>query len=230
MTVPSAAPVAYRSHIAPIEFRSEPDGKLTAVGYAAVFNSFSQNLGGFVEQVAPGAFTRTVGQGNVVALFNHDPNWPLGRMSNGTLRLKEDDVGLAYEIDLPDDEQGRSVARMLQRRDVIGSSFGFRTIESEPGETDQGFPLVTLTQLSLRDVGPVTFPAYTDTEASLRCLAEWKHLDLDAVRSAAERNELRSLLNPPAEDPESQTETETRDADARETPTVARLLRSFGAY
>jgi HK97 family phage prohead protease len=229
MTVLTRALFECRTHTAPIEFRSSGDGKITATGYAAVFNKLSQNLGGYVEQMAPGAFTQTITQQDVRALYNHEPSLLLGRMSSGTLRLSEDGTGLGYEIDLPDTTVGRDVATMLERRDLTGSSIGFRIVDAEPGETDQGFPLVTIKAASLRDVGPVTFPAYEDTEASLRCLAEWKHLDLDEVREASARNELRSLLHREVEETES-PETEASDLDGRETPTVKRLLRSFGAY
>lgn len=228
MTVLAATRLERRTYTAPIEFRSSGEGRITAAGYAAVFNKLSQNLGGYVEQMAPGAFTQTITQQDVRALYNHDPNLLLGRMSSGTLRLAEDGTGLSYEIDLPDTTVGRDVATMLERRDLTGSSIGFRIVDAEPGETDQGFPLVTIKAASLRDVGPVTFPAYEDTEASLRCLAEWKHLDLDEVREAASRNELRSLLHRSVE--LDAPHTEASDDDGRETPTVKRLLRSFGAY
>jgi HK97 family phage prohead protease len=106
----------------PLEFRSAGEGKIVAHGYGAVFNKLSQNLGGLVERVAPGAFTKTIAEADIRALFNHDPNYLLGRSAAGTLRLSEDGTGLPYEIDLPDTMAGRDVATMLERRDITGSS------------------------------------------------------------------------------------------------------------
>jgi HK97 family phage prohead protease len=211
----------------PLEFRSAGEGKIVAHGYGAVFNKLSQNLGGLVERVAPGAFTKTIAEADIRALFNHDPNYLLGRSAAGTLRLSEDGTGLPYEIDLPDTMAGRDVATMLERRDITGSSIGFRVIEDEWGETEQGFPLRTLKQVALRDVGPVTFPAYTDTEAALRSLAEARSLDLAVVRDAAGRNELRSLIFAPQE--QENREAEERD-NGRETPTVVHRPRISWLY
>jgi HK97 family phage prohead protease len=204
-----------RTFAGTVEFRALGD-KLVAAGYAAMFNKISQNLGGFVEQVAPGAFTKTIQEQDIRALFNHDENQVLGRLAPGTLRLEEDGTGLAYEIDLPDTSAGRDVAKLLERQDVSGSSFGFRTIDDEWGETETGFPLRTLKQVSLRDVGPVTFPAYTDSTSALRSLAEARSLDLSTVVALADAGELRSVITDDFTPPQS------GGGDGRETPTVVR--------
>ena len=76
-----------------VELREE-GGTLTAVGYASVFDRMSQNLGGFVERVAPGTFRSTLNQADVRALYNHEPDNLLGRSGAGTLRMEEDAKGL----------------------------------------------------------------------------------------------------------------------------------------
>lgn len=177
----------------PVEFRVEGTS-LKAEGYAYVFNSLSQNLGGYVESISPGAGKKSIQEQDIRALANHDPNLLLGRLGAGTLRMEEDGTGGHYEIDLPDTTVGRDWAKLLERKDVVGSSFGFRTIEDSWSETPDGFPLRTLSQFSIRDVGPVTFPAYVATAASLRSLAELAGVTLDEAFEAAQRNELRSLL------------------------------------
>jgi HK97 family phage prohead protease len=203
-----------RSFTGDVEIRAKGD-TFTAYGYAARFNTLSQNLGGFVEMVAPGTFTKTVKEADIRGLFNHDANFPLGRLKAGTLRLWEDDEGLAYELDLPNSPLGHNVAESLRRHDVTGSSFGFRTIEDEWGETGDGFPLRTLKAVALRDVGPVTFPAYTSADSALRSLAEKRNLDINVLVAAAERNELRSALIVVDENSEP-----TDQEDGRETLTV----------
>lgn len=197
MTTPT---LERRTFVEPVEFRREGN-RLVAAGYAAKFNSLSQNLGGFVEVVEAGAFASTVNEQDIRALFNHDPSYLLGRLGAGTLRIAEDRDGLPYEIDLPDTTAGRDVAVLLERRDIIGSSFGFRVIEDSWGETPDGFPLRSLKAVALRDVGPVTFPAYTSSEAALRSLAEARSLELAHVVTAANAGELRALIAPPAPAP-----------------------------
>jgi len=182
-----------RSLVQPIELRGEK-GSLVAAGYAIVYNKLSGNLGGFVERVMPGAADKTMQERDIRALYNHDIHKLLGRMSAGTLRLESDGTGVFYEIDLPDTTVGRDVAALLERGDITGSSFGFRTMEDEWGETDQGFPLRDLKQISVRDVGPVTFPAYPDATSALRSLAEARSMDVDEVIASAEANDLMTLL------------------------------------
>ena len=181
-----------------VELREEGE-TLTAVGYAAVFDSTSQNLGGFVERVAPNSFRKTIQETDVRALFNHDADSLLGRTANGTLRLMEDDHGLRYEVDLPNTTLGRDVAELLKRGDLNGSSFGFRTISDTWTQTDDGYPLRILNELAIRDVGPVTFPAYEASEASLRSLAESKELTIEEVVEAAETNSLTDIIKPKEE-------------------------------
>ena len=210
----------------PVEYRADEDGGRVATGYAAVFGKRSHNLGGFVEVVSPTAFNKTVKEADVLALRDHDRSRVLGRVSSGTLRLEVDDVGLRYEVDLPDTTDGRDLAVLLERRDIVGSSFGFRVTADvdEWGHTEDGVPLRTLTNVALRDISPVTYPAYPDSEAALRSLAESRSLDLAVVKAAAEANDLRSLLDLEVE---SDTPSEQRDEDDRPSGIVRRHQRRF---
>lgn len=144
-------------------------------GHAAVFERHSQDLGGFVERVAPGAFAKTIREADVRALFNHDPNMILGRSRGGmgTLRLAEDRQGLSYEVSLDRRQSyANDLAIAIERGDVTQSSFGFRTISDSWSRTDSGYPLRTLTEVSLNngDVSPVTYPAYLDADVAARAL------------------------------------------------------------
>jgi len=77
-----------------IELREEGDS-MTLSGYAALFNSRSENLGGFTEQIAPGAFTRSLKSRNdIKLLWNHDTGAVMGSTRAGTLTLSEDERGL----------------------------------------------------------------------------------------------------------------------------------------
>ncbi|HHW13481.1 MAG TPA: hypothetical protein GXX28_00935, partial [Firmicutes bacterium] len=78
----------------PLEVREVAAEKRTIVGHAAVFDTIT-DLGWFQERVARGAFAESIRVDDVRALFNHDPNIVLGRNKAGTLRLSEDETGLA---------------------------------------------------------------------------------------------------------------------------------------
>lgn len=164
-----------------VEFRDATAGAPSAgvlAGYGAVYERLSQNLGGFVEKVAPGAFAQTLADNNpVLARYNHDDNQLLGTTEAETLRVASDDTGLPYEVDLPDTSVGRDVAVLAKRGDVRYSSFAFRTLEDSWSVTDQGFPLRTLVKVQLVDVAPVNNPAYRDTSVGMRSLAERTGID-----------------------------------------------------
>jgi hypothetical protein len=133
-------------------------------GHAAVFDKLSQNLGGFVERVMPGAFTKTLQEADVRALYNHDENLVLGRNKSGTLDLSEDDTGLYYRITPPNTTYARDLMTVIERGDVSQSSFAFMAIEDEWGLSEQDFPRRDLMQVHLVDVSPVTYAAYLDTD------------------------------------------------------------------
>jgi len=177
----------------PVEIRAGSD-KSTIGGYAAKFERMSQNLGGFVERIAPSFFNKSRGDGwpGVIARYNHDDNMLLGTMGAGTLRLGIDDVGLTYEVDLP--QSRGDVFELVQRGDVRQSSFAFVAFEDDWATSDQGFPLRTLVSGRLMDVAPVNTPAYEDTSVGLRSLAKKFGADLEEVRSMAAQNELTKFF------------------------------------
>lgn len=159
-----------RSLTGTVEARAEGEARQLQ-GYAAVFNQRTDILGLFEERIAPGAFKDAIGRDDVRALFNHDPNYVLGRTTAGTLRLFEDAKGLRYEVDLPDTQAGRDVSALVARGDVQGSSFSFQVkVEEESWDYEAKPPVRTILRVKLYDVGPVTFPAYEQTSVAARCL------------------------------------------------------------
>lgn len=182
-----------------VEVRGE--GQRSIGGYAAKFNRFSQNLGGFVEQIHPSFFNKSAGDGfpGVMARYNHSDNMLLGTTAGGTLRLAVDGTGLDYTVDPP--AARADVVELITRGDVRQSSFAFRTATSggdDWGMTEQGFPLRTLLSGALVDVAPVNTPAYLDTSTGLRSLAARLDVDPAEVEQAAQRGELRKFLGKPA--------------------------------
>ena len=189
-----------RRHLAqPVELRKLDGGIGVLRGYAAKYMRYSQNLGGFVEQVAAAAFLKSLGDKvPVIARYNHDDNYLLGTTEAETLRLLSDEVGLPYEVDLPDTTAGRDVAVLAFRGDLRYSSFAFHTIEDEWSVTEQGFPLRTLLNVQLIDVAPVNTPAYMDTSTGLRSLAH--RIDVDPEHSKCGKSRKRRR-NPGRETP-----------------------------
>ncbi|WP_418059948.1 HK97 family phage prohead protease [Pimelobacter simplex] len=173
-----------------VEVRAGEDNKQTIGGYAAKFDRASQNLGGFRERIDVRAFNKSRGDGwqGVVARYNHDDNMLLGTAGAGTLRLGIDEIGLTYDIDMP---QARAdVYELVGRGDVRQSSFAFIAYEEDWGTDDSGFPLRTLLSVRLLDVAPVNTPAYEDTSVGLRSLAKKFDAPLEEVRALAQANEL----------------------------------------
>lgn len=186
-----------------LELRAAGDGGLpTITGYGCVFNKYSQNLGGYVEQIDPHAFDVTLSRDNdVKSYWNHDGSRALGRVSAGNLTLGVDTTGVLYSVTPPAVSYARDLAALVDAKIVAGSSFTFRVMPD--GEhwslTEQGFPLRTIRALELYEMGPVTDPAYLDTEGednsvALRSLAKTLGRDPGEVFEAAKANELRSLM------------------------------------
>lgn len=160
-----------RSLVLPVEHRADADGKVTVAGYAAVFGEVADIGGYFQEVIARGAFTNSLRTADVRAYFDHDRGRVLGRTSSGTLRLREDQKGLAVEIDLPDTTDGRDVKALIERGDVSGMSFGFFVLRQEWDETIDP-PKRTILEVELREVSIVSEPAYDGTTIALRSLDE----------------------------------------------------------
>ena len=158
-----------RRFIPAAEVRAEKreDGKVGISGTAAVVESLSDEIFGFREKIAPGAFDKALAISDIRGLFNHDPNMILGR-SGTTMRVWVDADGLRYEIpELP--ASRADVAEAIQRGDVTGNSFSFTVADDEWEYHDDGTAIRTITAFAeLFDVGPVVYPAYPATKVSAR--------------------------------------------------------------
>ena len=148
------------------ELKAAVEGR-TVEGYASVFNSMSEDLGGFREIVLPGAFSNVL-DNDVRALYNHDSNYLLARTTSGTLELKEDDKGLYYRFEMPNTSYGNDMLELFRRGDLSQSSFGF-TVEKDSWRMEEGQHVRYIERVgSLFDVSPVVFPAYASASSGLR--------------------------------------------------------------
>ncbi len=161
------------------EVRAEEEKPRRLVGYASVFDELSQVIWGFREKVQRGAFAETLGD-DIRALWNHDTAYVLGRTTAGTLSLGEDDKGLWVEITPPDTPMAQSFVESIQRGDVSQMSIGFRVLEDTWDEDEEGQLIRTVTKMKLYEVSPVTFPAFPQTEISVRSEQERAQIYGDA--------------------------------------------------
>jgi hypothetical protein len=159
------------------ELRAESQGdEMALVGYAALFNSESKDLGGYKERIVPGAFTRSLREGtDVKALINHSPNQLLGRVKNGTLKLEQDSRGLKFRCLLNANSQAhRDLYASIKRGDMDECSFAFSVAPGGDDFTDatdergKKYLLRTLKDVSLSDISCVTYPAYSTTSVDAR--------------------------------------------------------------
>lgn len=153
----------------------DPQQPATIRGYGAVFynpevpGSEYKLFDDMVERIMPGAFDRALQEDDVRSLFNHDPNYLLGRNKSGTLRLSVDAVGLLYEVDPP--ASRADVVDSVQRGDVDGSSFMFEITDvawREEARDEKTLIIREIRDVQLWEVGPVVFPAYEASTAGLR--------------------------------------------------------------
>ena len=164
------------------ETREDDNGQLVISGYFSVFNSIYEIGPGMTESVAPGTFLSSL-SGDVRALTNHDSTLVLGRTTAGTLKLREDDVGLWGDVIInPKDSDAVNTYERVKRGDVSQCSFGFRITKEDTEVKDDGSVHWTIREVELYEVSVCTFPAYeaTNVQARSEQLAEIRAREFDA--------------------------------------------------
>lgn len=184
------------------EFRMETaeyEGN-TIRGYAAVYGSDSEWMGGFYEQIERGAFDDVL-DNDVRAYFNHDENLILGRVSSGTLRISTDKKGLFYEVDLPNTTYANDLIELMKRGDINQSSFAF-LIDRDRWEERNGTTYRIIEKVSrLLDVSPVAQPAYPEATSELK------------QRDLASESETEVKTDTSSEDASVEVKAEENDTD-----------------
>lgn len=199
-------------------------------GHAAVFNSRTA-IGnplrwGFYEEVAPGAFSKTLMEGDARKLIDHDSYYVVSRVSAGTLTLAQDARGLLVDSALDTElSYVRDLIANLRNGNITGMSFGFYVVKddwsTETKSLDDGTSVEVevrkILETKLIEVSSVSFPQYEDTDAGLRHVkrALLRRGDRDAIRRRVEfKPELRELLD---QLPESEGEERDETVDTVET-------------
>lgn len=160
-----------RGGIGNIEIRTdeEKESEIYAEGYALVFNSWSEDLGGFVETIEPSALEGS-DLSDVRALFNHNADKVLARSSAGTLDLETDEKGLKFRFKIPNTSYGKDIAENLKNGNIDQCSFGF--VLDDNGDSFDFDEKRSIYQRTLKkiksvmDISLVTYPAYSSTSAA----------------------------------------------------------------
>ncbi len=154
------------------QIRKSGSGSRSVSGHFAVFDSLSQDLGGFREKISPGAFADSLKDRSIdpMALYNHDSNLILGKRSSKTLDIREDSQGLAFDLSLPSTSYADDLCALMDRGDVSACSFAF-AVDGDDGDDWQvvGDQLIrTLKRVKVFEGSIVGSPAYEDASAMIR--------------------------------------------------------------
>jgi HK97 family phage prohead protease len=178
-----------------LEVRLDDNGATKSItGYAARFESLSVPMYGFREKIRAGAFKNSLSKNNVIALWNHNSDLVLGSTKAGTLQLQEDDIGLRFDLDLPETQAGKDAGVIIKRKDVEGMSFGFRVLRQEWDEKDPKNIIRTLVEVDLREISITPFPAYPSTSVKTRSVQDdYEEYRIEQSKSNVETNENETL-------------------------------------
>lgn len=183
-------PIEVRCQVS--ELRANTESR-TIVGYAAKFECWSEPImGWFREKIDRDAFSEC-DVTDVIMCFNHNVDSILARTTSGTLTLSTDDEGLRFEFEAPATSLGNDMVELVRRGDISKCSFKFTVEEDEwlyaSKENGLEYDERTIRKIDkLYDVSLVVYPAYTDTEASLRHLEERKQQFLNTQHNEEDSN------------------------------------------
>lgn len=234
-----------------LEVREAEGEAPTIVGHPVVYDRWSEDLGGFKERILPGAAKRTIDHGaDVRALFNHDPNFVIGRTRAGTLELEDGPRAVSMKATPPATSWATDLLTSMRRKDIDQMSFAFRAITDEWREPKKegGLWERDISELAMYDVSVVTFPAYPQTDAHVRSVLTEVGIDFEALTAFLARHHrgltptssdldllhgsiaaLRSLI-PPAPDPAPEPDTTQASAEPGRADHLRALLALEAAH
>lgn len=188
-----------RTYTGTVNYRAAGDGMPSEVGgIAAVVNSVT-DLGYFEEVITTGAFDNALSQDyDIRCLFNHEAELILGRTKANTCKVFVNADGNLEYTWVPDYENPThvSVVRSIMRGDITQSSFAFTIKEQTWSESTKygtmGKRTIKVID-QLFDVSPVTYPAYEDTEADARSIAQMRDQEME-IESAKQSQVSADIL------------------------------------
>ena len=160
-----------------ITYRAKQEkNKKIIQGYAVVFDSWTNiNSWGetWKECIRKGAFTQSLKENSVLALYNHDFNNVLAR-KDVNMKLIEEDKGLYFEIELPDTTQGNDLYELIDKKIVNQCSFSGYVRKNIWSEDNGGNVLREILEIDLIEITITPIPAYEVTEAEVKRSREIK--------------------------------------------------------
>lgn len=138
-------------------------------GYFIRYNEETELFQGMYEEIKPEAIEKSLLNNDIRCLFNHDSAVVLGRTGNNTLELRSDAQGLWGKVKInQNDKQANDIYARIQRGDINACSFGFIPLDEEVEYRDDGSVKFIVRDADLKEVSPVTFPAYPTTSIQAR--------------------------------------------------------------
>jgi HK97 family phage prohead protease len=192
-----------RTFTGTVHTREDGEGMPKEIGgIAAVINS-ATDLGYFEEVIERGAFDNALSKDyDIRCLFNHEAELILGRTKANTCKVFVNGDGNLEYTWVPDYENPThmSVVRSIMRGDITQSSFAFTIKEQNWSESTKygsmGKRTIKVIE-DLYDVSPVTYPAYSDTEADARSIVAMRDQEQEieeAKRSQASADVIKLAL------------------------------------
>ena len=147
-------------------------------GYAALYSSRSVNLGGFTEEITPGAFDGVIEKSVTLALIDHNQSRGIlakNAKGKGSLTLEADEKGLHFRFSAPETELGNELIEYLKRGDITQCSFAFSVADEHWEKTGEDEYVRHIDKIDrLYDVSAVFNPAYPETSIAMRSLEVFK--------------------------------------------------------
>ena len=218
--------------VSQVNLRETEDGRRTIEGLIP-YNSRSEFMGWY-EYIEPTAFNKTLADGaDVRALYDHESSKLLGRVKNGSLRLRSEEDGLHIECDLPDTSYAEDAYNLIRNDYNRGMSFGFIPVkeEWETQEIDgRQVDVCHLLEVRLFEVSfCVSFPAYEGTTSSARSLLQ----ALNGIKADDLSEEERNLINEklrelqPADDQVTEAVPDTSAEEERQNQLLDEFIKSL---
>jgi len=168
------APKGLLTRAVTFETRAADDDGFTLEGYAAVFDTptrIDSWEGRFDEQIAHGAFKKTLSERQPVVQWDHGHDAATGSVPIAAIEeIREDDHGLFVRARMFDNARVEPIRQAIAGGAIDGMSFRFRVLREEWDEKRTEAPMRTIKELDLFELGPVAFPAYTATSVGVRSL------------------------------------------------------------
>lgn len=147
-----------RAFAGDLSIRADTEGR-TVAGIVVPFDRVARVSDGgkpYEERFQRGAFKRTIDRGatdRVKFLYQHDAREPIGRAT----MLREDAAGLYGEFKVSRVADGEKALELIRDGVIDSFSVGFAPVKHKRDGS-----VVVRTEVALREVSAVTFPAYED--------------------------------------------------------------------